>query len=188
MAWWRCSGPWSGRGAAPRVFSSHPVTGFSSRLDGDSRSVSPSTSWAVSPAPTSTRRSRWEWRFASSCRGTRFPAIGRRRCFGAALVFPVFNNAINHFDQMTHAVKGQPSSLATYSTFATFPAPYYHNLLGPLISEIVGTFFLALFVFAVTDEYNAPPGVNLTPVVVGFIVLAIGISFGANTGWWMNPA
>ena len=107
---------------------------------------------------------------------------------GAALVFLVFNNAINHYDQSIHAVKGQPTSLATYSTFATFPAPYYHNLLGPLISEIVGTFFLALFVFAVTDEYNAPPGVNLTPVVVGFIVLAIGISFGANTGYAINPA
>jgi glycerol uptake facilitator protein len=108
--------------------------------------------------------------------------------FGAALVFLVFNNALNHFDQLTHAVKGQPSSLPTYATFATFPAPYYHNLLGPLISEIVGTFFLALFVFAVTDDVNLAPGVNLAPVVVGFIVLAIGISFGANTGYAINPA
>jgi glycerol uptake facilitator protein len=107
---------------------------------------------------------------------------------GAALVFLVYNNAINHYDQINHIVKGQPNSLATYSTFATFPAPYFHNILGPLIDEIVGTFFLALFVFAVTDEFNMPPGQNLAPVVVGFIVLAVGISFGANSGYAINPA
>jgi glycerol uptake facilitator protein len=107
---------------------------------------------------------------------------------GAALVFLVYNNAINHYDQVHHIVKGQPNSLPTYSTFATFPAPYFHSVLGPLIDEIVGTFFLALFVFAVTDELALPPGSNLGPVVVGFIVLAVGISFGANSGYAINPA
>jgi glycerol uptake facilitator protein len=110
-------------------------------------------------------------------------------CFlGAALVFLVYNNALNHFDQITGAVKGQPKSLATYATFATFPAPYFHNVLGPLVDQIVGTFFLALFVFAVTDEYNQPVGSNLAPLIVGFIVLAIGLSFGANAGYAINPA
>jgi glycerol uptake facilitator protein len=107
---------------------------------------------------------------------------------GAALVFLVYNNAINHYDQVHHIVKGQPNSLPTYSTFATFPAPYFHNVLGPLVDEIVGTFFLALFVFAVTDDLALPPGSNLGPVVVGFIVLAVGISFGANSGYAINPA
>ena len=107
---------------------------------------------------------------------------------GAALVFLVYNNAINHYDQVHHIIKGQPSSLPTYSTFATFPAPYFHNVLGPLVDEIVGTFFLALFVFAVTDELALAPGSNLGPVVVGLIVLAVGISFGANSGYAINPA
>jgi glycerol uptake facilitator protein len=107
---------------------------------------------------------------------------------GAALVFLVYNNAINHYDQVNHIIKGHANSLATYSTFATFPAPYFHNVLGPLVDEIVGMLFLALFVFAVTDEFNLPPGQNLAPVVVGFIVLAVGISFGANSGYAINPA
>jgi glycerol uptake facilitator protein len=107
---------------------------------------------------------------------------------GAALVFLVYNNAINHYDQVHHIVKGHPESLPTYSTFATFPAPYFHNVLGPVVDEIVGTFFLALFVFAVIDEDNLPPGSNIGPVVVGFIVLAVGISFGANSGYAINPA
>jgi glycerol uptake facilitator protein len=107
---------------------------------------------------------------------------------GAALVFLVYNNAINHYDQVNHIIKGRPSSLPTYSTFATFPAPYFHNVLGPLVDEIVGTFFLALFVFAVTDENNLAPGSNLGPLIVGFVVLAVGMSFGANSGYAINPA
>ena len=107
---------------------------------------------------------------------------------GAALVFLVYNNAINHYDQVNHIIKGRPTSLPTYSTFATFPAPYFHNVLGPVVDEIVGTFFLALFVFAVTDENNLAPGSNLGPLLVGFIVLAVGMSFGANSGYAINPA
>ncbi len=110
-------------------------------------------------------------------------------CFlGAALVFLVYNNAINHFDEVNHIVKGTAASKATYSTFATFPAPYFHNVLGPLIDQIVGTFFLALFVFAITDEFNLPVGANLGPFIVGMVVMAIGISFGANAGYAINPA
>jgi glycerol uptake facilitator protein len=120
-------------------------------------------------------------------------------CFvGAALVFLVYNNAINHWDQVGHCgtvlrgcvpiKKGSPASVATYSTFATFPAPYFHTVLGPLIDQIVGTFFLALFVWAVTDEYALPVGANMTPWIVGMIVMAVGISFGANAGYAINPA
>jgi glycerol uptake facilitator protein len=110
-------------------------------------------------------------------------------CFvGAALVFLVYNNAINHYDEIHHIVKGRPASLATYSTFATFPAPYFGSVWGPLIDQIVGTFFLALFVWAVTDEYNLPVGANMTPWIVGMIVMAVGISFGANAGYAINPA
>jgi len=107
---------------------------------------------------------------------------------GAALVFLVYNNALNNLDQATHAVKGEISSLATYATFATFPAPYFHNVLGPVVDEVVGTFFLALFVWAVTDEINLAPGSNLGPLIVGFIVLAVGMSFGATSGYAINPA
>jgi glycerol uptake facilitator protein len=110
-------------------------------------------------------------------------------CFvGAALVFLVYNNAINHYDQVNHIVKGTPASVATYSTFATFPAPYFHTVVGPLIDQIVGTFFLVLFVCAVTDEFNLPVGSNMGPWIIGMIVMAVGVSFGANAGYAINPA
>jgi glycerol uptake facilitator protein len=103
-------------------------------------------------------------------------------------VYLVYNAAISHFDPVNHVVKGTPKSVVTYSTFATFPAPYLHTVWGPLIDQIVGTFFLALFVFAVTDQFNAPVGPNLAPWIVGMIVMAVGVSFGANAGYAINPA
>ncbi|MHB1568602.1 MAG: MIP/aquaporin family protein [Solirubrobacteraceae bacterium] len=120
-------------------------------------------------------------------------------CFvGAALVFAVYNQAINHWDQVGHClgvakgctpiVKGTAASLGTYSTFATFPAPYFGSWVGPFVDQVVGTFFLALFVWAITDEFNLPVGSNMTPFIVGMVVMAIGISFGANAGYAINPA
>jgi glycerol uptake facilitator protein len=107
---------------------------------------------------------------------------------GAALVYVNFRWAINSYETANHITRGDPNSLPTYSIFATFPAPYYHSVWGPLISEIVGTAFLLMFVMAITDTLNQPPRANLAPFVVGLAVLAIGTSLGANTGYAINPA
>jgi glycerol uptake facilitator protein len=40
----------------------------------------------------------------------------------------------------------------------------------------------------VVDEFNQPVRANLAPLIVGFVVVAIGISFGANAGYAINPA
>jgi glycerol uptake facilitator protein len=107
---------------------------------------------------------------------------------GAALVWAVYNAAINNYDHVHHIVKGTTASIATYSTFATFPAAYFHTWVGPFVDQVVGTFFLAVFVFAITDDFNLPVRGNLGPWVVGMVVMAIGISFGANAGYAINPA
>jgi glycerol uptake facilitator protein len=107
---------------------------------------------------------------------------------GALLVYIVYKAAIDSYDTAHHITKGQPNSVPTYSIFATFPAPYFHTVIGPLIDQIVGTAFLVCFVFAVVDEFNQPVRANLTPLIIGFIVVAIGLSFGANAGYAINPA
>jgi glycerol uptake facilitator protein len=53
---------------------------------------------------------------------------------------------------------------------------------------VIATAFLVAFIFAVSDEYNAPVKVNLAPLLVGFVVVVIGLSFGANAGYAINPA
>jgi glycerol uptake facilitator protein len=108
---------------------------------------------------------------------------------GAALVFLVYHYAINAYDLAAHTPKSGGNALASYSIFATFPAKYYAgSTIGPLIDQIVGTAFLVLFVVAVIDARNTAVGANLGPLVIGFIVAAIGISYGANAGYAINPA
>jgi glycerol uptake facilitator protein len=111
-------------------------------------------------------------------------------CFvGAALVFLVYHNAIDAFNLAAKTPKSSGSALATYSIFATFPAPYFHGaLIWPLIDQIVGTMFLLMFVVAVIDNRNAAVQSNLAPLVIGLAVAAIGMSFGANAGYAINPA
>jgi glycerol uptake facilitator protein len=65
---------------------------------------------------------------------------------------------------------------------------YLGNWLGPFIDQVVGTAFLVAFVFAVVDEHNQPVRSNLAPIVIGFVVVAVGLSFGANAGYAINPA
>jgi glycerol uptake facilitator protein len=108
---------------------------------------------------------------------------------GAALVYLVYNNAIDTFNLANRTPRSGGGALATYSIFATFPAGYFHGgIAGPLIDQIVGTAFLLMFVVALIDLRNTAVGSNLAPLAIGFAVAAIGMSFGANAGYAINPA
>jgi glycerol uptake facilitator protein len=107
---------------------------------------------------------------------------------GALLVYIVYKAAIDSYEQANHITRGEANSVPTFSIFATFPAKYFGNFLGPLIDQIVGTAFLVGFVFALVDEINQPVRANLAPLAVGLVVVAIGLSFGANAGYAINPA
>jgi glycerol uptake facilitator protein len=107
---------------------------------------------------------------------------------GAALVYAVYKGAIDSYERANHITRGAPDSVATYSIFATFPAKYLTNWVGPFVDQVVGTAFLVAFVFAVVDQFNQPVRANLAPLIIGFVVVAIGISFGANAGYAINPA
>jgi glycerol uptake facilitator protein len=108
---------------------------------------------------------------------------------GAALVYLNYHDAIDAFNKASKTARDASGGLATYSIFATFPAPYYNgNLTGPFIDQVIGTMFLVLLVAAIIDLRNSAVKANLGPLVVGFAVAAIGISFGANAGYAINPA
>jgi glycerol uptake facilitator protein len=68
--------------------------------------------------------------------------------------------------------------LAVFST-----GPAIRNTTANLLSEIIGTFVLVFGVFAVGG-----PSAPITPLVVGFLVVAIGLSLGGPTGYAINPA
>jgi len=105
-----------------------------------------------------------------------------------ALVYLNYKDAIKSYEHATDAVRGQVSSVASYSIFATFPAGYYHNPVGPFIDELIGTALLIGVVLAIIDERNLAPKGNLGPFIIGLLVAGIGMSFGPNTGYAINPA
>jgi glycerol uptake facilitator protein len=82
-----------------------------------------------------------------------------------------------------------PNPATTFGIFATGPAGYFNgSLVGPLIDQIVGTMFLVLFILGISDAKNLGVQSNLGPFVVGLAVVAIGMSFGTDAGYAINPA
>ncbi|HZD01918.1 MAG TPA: MIP/aquaporin family protein [Actinomycetes bacterium] len=110
-----------------------------------------------------------------------------------ALVYLNYGNAISSYEASNGitrgALGGAADSTATFSIFATFPAPYFgSNMIWPFIDQVIGTGFLVMLVLALIDRFNLPPRANLAPLLVGLVVGAIGMSFGANAGYAINPA
>jgi glycerol uptake facilitator protein len=76
----------------------------------------------------------------------------------------------------------QSSKLSVFST-----VPAIRRYPANLVTEIVGTFVLVLGVLAITAN-AAPVQAGLAPLLIGFLVWAIGLSLGAPTGYAINPA
>jgi glycerol uptake facilitator protein len=106
----------------------------------------------------------------------------------AALVYLVYRPAINAYN-LTNNVPSRTDSLDTFAIFATFPAKYFGGgLLGPLLDQIVGTALLVALIVALIDRRNQGPSGNLAPLLIGFLVVAIGLTYGTNAGYAINPA
>jgi glycerol uptake facilitator len=80
-----------------------------------------------------------------------------------------------------------PNLEHTAGVFTTFPA-FPHILSAGLLDQTIGTALLLFMIFAIIDERNQPVGSNLTPVLIGAIVVVIGMAFGGLHGFAINPA
>ncbi|PWI20906.1 aquaporin [Streptomyces sp. Act143] len=108
---------------------------------------------------------------------------------GAALVYAVYHDAISALDHQATGPKTNGHTLGTFSIFSTFPAAYFHGgIWGPFLDQVVGTAFMLIFIMAVIDLRNPAVRVFLGPLVIGLGVAAIGLSYGANAGYAINPA
>ena len=97
---------------------------------------------------------------------------------GAALVFLNYRPAF---------LKQDPMLDHTAGIFCTFPA-FPDVPLAGFVDQVIGTALLLFLVMALTDENNLQAPSWLSPVLVGMIVVAIGISFGGMHGYAINPA
>jgi MIP family channel proteins len=102
----------------------------------------------------------------------------------AALVFATYREAFSAFDGGIRAVEG---ATATAGIFATYPQPFL-SIAGGFVDQVVGTMLLMAGVLALTDQRNTAPPAWLTAPLVGLLVVAIGVAFGFNAGYAINPA
>jgi glycerol uptake facilitator protein len=59
---------------------------------------------------------------------------------------------------------------------------------GAFRDQVIGTAILLFVVLALTDLRNAPPLANLGPFMIGLLVVAIGMAWGTDAGYAINPA
>jgi glycerol uptake facilitator protein len=81
-------------------------------------------------------------------------------------------------------------TIASQGIFSTLPGngALPVGTMGALRDQVIGTAILLFLILAVTDVRSSSPGVNLAPVVIGLIVVAIGFAWGTNAGYAINPA
>jgi glycerol uptake facilitator protein len=81
-------------------------------------------------------------------------------------------------------------TIKTQGVFSTLPGngTLPVSEWGAFRDQIIGTAILLFVIFAITDARNTSPLSNLAPVVVGFLVVAIGMAFGTDAGYAINPA
>lgn len=101
---------------------------------------------------------------------------------GALLVRWNYSEVLAKFDP-GHTIKSQ-GVFSTLPGNGTLPV----SDLGALRDQIIGTAILVLLVIAITDARNSAPLANLTPFIVGLLVVAIGMAWGTNAGYAINPA
>ena len=107
----------------------------------------------------------------------------------SAVVYVTYLEALDAFDSGVRQVVGTQATASIWATYpAQFPTGKHLTIAGGLADQIVGTALLVGLIFALTDTRNLAPAANLAPVLVGAVVLLIGISFGYNAGYAINPA
>jgi glycerol uptake facilitator protein len=100
--------------------------------------------------------------------------------FAAAAL--VYFNYLPAFHQVDPGLDHTAGVFTTFPAFPNFPQAGF-------LDQVIGTALLMLLIFAITDERNVPASAGiLAPILIGLVVVAIGMSFGAMHGYAINPA
>lgn len=76
---------------------------------------------------------------------------------------------------------------ATQGIFSTSPGAGV-SMTTAFFDQVIGTAILVAVILALTTATNNPPLANLGPICVGLLVVAIGMAWGTNAGYAINPA
>ncbi|MEU1637565.1 MIP/aquaporin family protein [Nonomuraea sp. NPDC005701] len=81
-------------------------------------------------------------------------------------------------------------TLKTQTVFSTLPGngSLPVGAWGGFRDQIIGTAILMFVLYALSDSHNLAPSANLSPVVIGLLIVGIGMAWGADAGYAINPA
>ncbi|RLN90247.1 hypothetical protein BBJ28_00005664 [Nothophytophthora sp. Chile5] len=131
----------------------------------------------INPAVTTTLAlfRRFEWR--------KVPAYILAQVLGAFvaafIIWAVYHPMFNVID---------PTKTTTQGIFATYPYSDDVSVGTCFLTEVVGTALLLCGIFAIGDELNKPANPYSQPSAVALLVVGIGMAFGMNSGFAINPA
>lgn len=97
----------------------------------------------------------------------------------ALLVRWSYSSAINRVDP--------GHTKATQGIFSTSPDVGV-SIPAAFLDQVIGTAILVMVIFALTSAVNNPPLGNTAPLFIGLLVVGIGLGWGANAGYAINPA
>jgi glycerol uptake facilitator protein len=100
----------------------------------------------------------------------------------ALLVRWNYTEVLNKVDP-GHTVKTQ-GVFSTLPGNGTLPVGEW----GALRDQIIGTAILLFLIFAITDAANTSPAANLAPLIIGLLIVGIGMAWGTDAGYAINPA
>ncbi|NXU57557.1 AQP3 protein, partial [Turnix velox] len=102
----------------------------------------------------------------------------------AATVFGIYYDALYDYSNGNLTVTGPT---ATASIFATYPAPYVSFPVA-FFTEFIATALLLVGIEVIHDENNNAALKGTQALLTGILVLGIGLGFGLNTGYAINPS
>jgi glycerol uptake facilitator protein len=111
---------------------------------------------------------------------------------GGILYF-VYQGALVHALALNHLTIGDIAQSPTFGgqgygfVFYTGHRAFV-GTFGAFGDEFLGTALLLFLILTIVDARNQPVQANLNPLIIGFLIVAIGASFGLNTGYAINPA
>ncbi len=100
----------------------------------------------------------------------------------STVVYFTYREALDHFDGGARQVGG---ALGTAGIWATYPQAFLSTFPGGFIDQFVGTALLMILVLALSDKRNNVGA--FAPLLVGLGVMLIGMTFGFNAGYAINP-
>lgn len=80
-----------------------------------------------------------------------------------------------------------PDRVIAQGNFATYPAQHIPNATA-FFTEAFATAILLAVIFSLGDKNNRPAAPHAAPVHLMLVIWGLGMSFGSNSGYALNPA